>query len=129
MLRSAPAASLARSSFRSVPRSSRHPSRFVFANVDRQFYTRVQSFKRPLALALIPHSPISTALQRYASTDHIDKDREAKLGGAVIEQHPDMVSIDSTVRHVTHEEGVEEPEPDTDMLAGVKSDLVWATSV
>lgn len=92
--------------------------------------TRSLGAKRPSTLAIALHKPIATALQRYASThpgtafDHIDKKKEEKIAKSEIEADPDAVSIDSSVRHVFGEEGVEEREKETDMLAGVKQDLV-----
>lgn len=95
---------------------------------------RALGVKRPTALAVAAHKPTATALIRYASThpgnafDHIDKKREEKIAKTEIEPEPDAVSIDSSVRHVFSgeggEKGVEEGEKETDMLAGVKQDLV-----
>ena len=91
------------------------------------------SLRRPSRLAINPHKPISAALQRYATTvptgpgtpfDHIDKKHEQEVAKSPLEPHPDEVSVDSSVRHVFREEGVENKEDDIDMLAGVKSDLV-----
>lgn len=56
--------------------------------------------------------------------DHIDQKREEKLAKSEIDVDPKNVSSDSSVRHVFGEEGVEEEEDQTDMLAGVKQDLV-----
>lgn len=41
-----------------------------------------------------------------------------------IEPHPEEVTATSSVHQVFAEKGVEEPEKDEDMLAGVKADLV-----
>ena len=38
--------------------------------------------------------------------------------------HPSDVTATSSVHEVFHEKGVPEEEPDIDMLAGIKSDLV-----
>lgn len=84
-------------------------------------------------LSLAVHKPVTTALQRYASTtsvgpgtafDKIDKKAEMARAKDEIDPDPDAVSVDSTVRHVFGEEGVEDKEKDTDMLAGVKADFV-----
>lgn len=56
--------------------------------------------------------------------DHIDEKAEMARAKEEIDPDPDAVSIDSSVRHVFGEEGVEDQEKDTDMLAGVKADLV-----
>lgn len=45
-----------------------------------------------------------------------------------MEPHPEEVSSISTVHQVFAEKGVEEPEKDEDMLAGVKADLVSSSS-
>ena len=109
-------------------------TRATFTNVFRKPHPvsapRTISFKRPTNLAVTLHKPMNTAIQRYASThpgtpyDHIDKKAEKRIGKSEIEPDPEAVSTDSTVRHVFTEEGVEEREKDTDMLAGVKADLV-----
>lgn len=41
-----------------------------------------------------------------------------------LESHPEEVSTTSSVHQVFSEKGVKEEEPDEDMLAGIKSDLV-----
>ena len=41
-----------------------------------------------------------------------------------IEPHPEEVTAVSSIHQVFAEKGVEEPEKDEDMLAGVKADLV-----
>ncbi|KAL9119620.1 MAG: hypothetical protein Q9187_003826 [Circinaria calcarea] len=90
--------------------------------------TSVSCTRRVPPTALTPFKPVSRVLQRYASTtspyDHIDKRKEEGVAKMHIEPHPEAVSVDSTVRHVMREEGVEDQERDIDMLAGVKSDLV-----
>ena len=84
--------------------------------------------RAPSKLALSPFRPCSLALQRYASTvDPLSQRSEDKTGNTELEHHPEAVSTESSVRHVFHEEGVEEQEKDVDMLAGIKSDLVRTT--
>lgn len=86
--------------------------------------------KWPSTLAIAPRKPLAAALQRYASTspgtafDHIDQKRENKIAKTEIPADPEAVSTDSSVRQILSEKGVEEPETETDMLAGVKQDLV-----
>lgn len=41
-----------------------------------------------------------------------------------LKPHHEEVSTGSSVRHVTSEVGVEQPEQDIDMMAGIKSDFV-----
>jgi hypothetical protein len=86
-------------------------------------------------LALSIRRPASNALVRFASTvaanpyDKINAKAENKIGSKELEKNPEEVSVGSSVRHVLHEEGVEAPERDVDMLAGVKSDLVSHTNL
>lgn len=65
---------------------------------------------------------------RYASSikpvDKINPKEEKESGSAVIEAHPEAVSLDSSVRQVFKEKGKEEPEEEEEMLAGVYSDWV-----
>ncbi len=131
MLRSGAARSLRRSVFSSANgpvRATRSNATFITSS------SRASGLRRPANLSLTVHKPVTTALQRYASTipvgpgtpfDKIDKKAESKRANEPIDPDPDAVSIDSSVRHVFGEEGVEDKEKDTDMLAGVKADLVW----
>ena len=88
----------------------------------------VSCIRRVPPTALASFKPVSRVLQRCATTsppyDHIDKKKEEGIAKTAIEPHPEEVSVDSTVRHVMREEGVEDRERDVDMLAGVKADLV-----
>lgn len=82
-----------------------------------------------MTLALTPHKPLSTSLQRCATHsgtpfDHIDSKHEKQLGKEHMEAHPEEVSATSSVHEIFHEKGVEEGEKDVDMLAGIKEDLV-----
>ena len=81
-------------------------------------------------LLSVPHKHFSTSLQRFAAqSDHpydkIDKKHEEVLEHEKIKPHPDEVSATSSVHEVFHEQGVEEPEKEEDVLADLKSDLVW----
>ena len=64
--------------------------------------------------------PFSTSAVRQA----IDLKREAELAKEKLVAIPEQVSIESSVRHTTSEIGVEQPEPDVDMMAGIKGDFV-----
>ena len=84
-------------------------------------------------MALIPHKPFSTSIQRYSTHpgnpfDKIDKKHEHALEGEKLEVHPEEVSATSSVHQIFHEKGVEEEEKDEDMLAGVKADFVRTRS-
>ena len=90
----------------------------------------MQGLKRPASLALTAYRPISTSLQRYATTtaeppfEQVDRKHEKAVAKEELELHPEEVSSDSTVHQVFHEKGVPDEEKEEDMLAGVYSDLV-----
>ena len=128
----------ARSLSRCISRPTAFPVRNCFPKPAKitpsHSSARSASFSRRSTLALTSHKPITFSLQRYATTttgppfDHIDKKTEEEIAGEELEPRPEEVSTDSSVRHITREEGVEEQERDTDMLAGVKSDLVGCST-
>ena len=127
MIRSGPAASLSRSSLHYVSSSCRRAA----SNLARPHQLgpeipRILRPKRPVSLALTPHKPLSTSLQRYAASpfDKIDQKHEEAVENEHLQPHPEQVSATSSVHEVFHEKGVEEEEKDEDMLAGVKADLV-----
>lgn len=133
MLRSGAARSLGRSVFSSATPSTRPTRSNATVNTFIVSNTRASGLRRPVNRSLTVHKPVTTALQRYASTvpvgpgtafDKIDKKAEMARAKEEIDPDPDAVSIDSSVRHVFGEEGVEDQEKDTDMLAGVKADIV-----
>ena len=133
MLRSGAARSLSRSVSSSASPHIRTTRSNAAFNTFITSHSRSSGLKSPVNLSLTVHKPVTTALQRYASTipvgpgtpfDKIDKKGESEMAKAPIDPDPDAVSIDSSVRHVFSEEGVEDKEQDTDMLAGVKADLV-----
>lgn len=117
------ARSVTRSFLRPAPKATN-----AFVKLQLHSSARVGSLtSTPLALTL--HKPSILALCRCSSTtsgsqfDKVDTKAESKIAKSALEAHPDEVSTGSSVRHVMHEEGVEEAETDTDMLAGVRSDL------
>jgi hypothetical protein len=132
MIRSGHAASLARSSLRHVPSSTaRNQSSLARTYRSIQQASRGLNVQNSSPLALTLHKPFSTSLQRHAIQpaprdpfDKIDKKHEEAVQNQKLEPHPEEVSMDSSVHAIFHEKGVEEPEKDEDMLAGVKSDLV-----
>ncbi|PSK35870.1 Transmembrane protein 69 [Elsinoe australis] len=72
--------------------------------------------------------PLSMALTRFHSTtrvlqDKIDHEHERKFGQKKLSAHPEIVSSSSSVHPVFGEVAMKEKEDDTDMMAGVKSDL------
>ena len=128
MLRSCHASSLARSSLRSVTRSS---IRGHVNNATRDGLisplNRLVNHRSPVTTALSVYKPFSTSLLRLAQTyDKIDRKHEEELEHEKLVPHPEEVSPTSTVHEVFHEKGVEDPEKDEDMLAGMKSDWVGA---
>ncbi len=127
MIRSGGAASLSRASLRYVSSTSaRSTSNLAHTSTLRQQAPRFIGAQSRAPLALIPHKPFSTSLQRYATNpfDKIDKKHEEVVEHEKIEAHPEEVSINSSVHQVFAEKGVEEPEKEEDMLAGVKADIV-----
>lgn len=78
---------------------------------------------------MIVYKPFSTSLQKsYAAPEGSAWDKQSQEQKDVsmlkLEPHPEEVSNVSSVHQVFHEKGEEDPEPDIDMLAGVKSDIV-----
>lgn len=73
-------------------------------------------------LSLTVRKPLTTSLVRYQST--IDRAAEAEYGKRILQPEPETVSTGSSIRHVTGEVGVDTPEPDVDMMAGIKGDFV-----
>ena len=127
MIRSGGAASLGRASLRYVSSSSaRSTSNLAHTSTLRQQAPRFIGAQSRAPLALVPHKPFSTSLQRYATNpfDKIDKKHEEVVEHEKIEAHPEEVSVNSSVHQVFAEKGVEEPEKEEDMLAGVKADIV-----
>jgi len=132
MIRSGRSASLTRSSLRHVPSSTlRTTSSLARTNRSKQQAPRGLSLRRSSPLALTLHKPFSTSLQRYAAptglghpSDKIDKKHEKDVSHEKLEPHPEEVSVYSSTHQTFSEKGVEEPERDEDMLAGIKADLV-----
>ena len=131
MLRHEVAASLSRASLRSVSsNSARTTSNFAHASILRNQAPGFVGAQIRVPLALVPHKPFSTSLQRYATHpgnpfDKIDKKHEEVVEHQKIEPHPEEVSASSTLHQVFGEKGIEESEEkDEDMLAGVKADFV-----
>ncbi|KAI9846001.1 MAG: hypothetical protein M1837_004407 [Sclerophora amabilis] len=109
------------------PATFRHPAtaRVTFTGAQLTSTIRSLSSKRPQALAKAQHKPISTSLQRFATTvgspgHNIDKKHEAAIAQQKLQAEPEEVSTTSTTIPVL--EG-SPGEKETDMLAGVKADL------
>ena len=130
MIRSRPAASFTRSSLRYVSSpSSRTTSNLACSTTLRPITARPLNLKKPVSSALTLHKPLSTSLQRYATSpgnpdDNINKKHEEAAARQRLEPNPEEISATSSVHQIFEEKGVEEAEKDEDMLAGVKEDLV-----
>ena len=126
MLRSGHAASIARSSFRHVSfTTSRTTATLTRVRGLRPHISNKASFQKPSTLALTLRKPLSTSLQRCAGPyDSIDRKHEEAVEHEKLQPNPEEVSTTSSVHEIFHEKGVEQPERDEDMLAGVKSDWV-----
>lgn len=130
MLRSGGAASLSRASLRYVSTTgARTTSGLAHASSLHKQFPRLIGAQNRAPLALVPHKPFSTSLQRYSvhpgnPFDKIDKKHEEAVEQEKLEVHPDEVSESSSVHQIFHEKGVEDEQPDEDMLAGVYSDIV-----
>jgi hypothetical protein len=91
------------------------------------------SSKRPQAIHTHPLRPATISVLRFATgpskenpLDKIDKKAEEKLAGQTLEAHPDLVDGGSSVRHVfeASQSAKERGDGESDMLAGIKQDLV-----
>lgn len=125
-----------KTSFRTVPRTSLSVSSkaSLHNNVLRaSLRTSAKSLKvsRPLSLAL--RQPVRTALVRYQSGTAYQqpsfiktRDVEAEKKWAQIPLGPltAEVTTTSSVHPVSGEVGAADPEPDIDMMAGIRSDFV-----
>ena len=97
-----------------------------------KFNTRLSTLSRttrPMALA----KPLSMALTRYQTNrgamDNIDSKHEQQVGQEKLEAHPETVSATSSTHPIFGEVGTEEPEKDTDMMAGIRNDFVSRRSL
>lgn len=125
MLRSGRNCPLARS-VRSLTQSKRYSSLAVEIPL-KAAVLHTQSYRRLSSTKLTLQKPFSNSV-RYASfikpVDKINHKEEKESRSAVMEAHPETVSLDSSIRQVFKEKGKEEPEDEEPMLAGVYSDWV-----
>lgn len=124
MLRSGASRSLARSV---ANQASATRQNFASTSVKLQSFSqnRVLSYTSQRNLALALHKPALTSLRRYATNtkDGMDSKLEKQAAKEKLEPHPEAVSVGSSVRQVFHEEGVEDPKKEDDMMAGIKADV------
>lgn len=125
MLRSGCNGLLARS-VRSLTQSKRY-SAFAVEIPLRAAVLHTQSYRRYSCITLALQKPFNNPV-RYASSikpvDKINHKEEKESSSAVMEAHPETVSLDSSVRQVFKEKGKDESEDEEAMLAGVYSDWV-----
>ena len=109
---------------RSVPHCKLPIARLVWrdATFKARLTSQATSIKTSNRLSLAIRKPFATSIVRYQST--INKAAEEEYRKQTLQADPEAVSVESSVRHLTREEGVDNPEPDVDMMAGVKSDFV-----
>jgi hypothetical protein len=70
----------------------------------------------PKALARYAHTNITTVKQA--------REHEAVLGKQKIPAYPELVDSQSSMHPLNSELGTGEPEPEVDMMAGIRSDFV-----
>ena len=122
---------VSRSAFRALSSaSSTASSRTSFTASQFSSKLCTLSRERPMALA----KPLTMALARHQSQgppyDRVDASAEKKLAEKRLKGSPETVSSTSSTHALFAEVGVEEKqEKDTDMMAGVKSDLVGNSSI
>lgn len=125
MLQSGRNSSLARS-IRSLIQIKRISS-FAVEIPLRASVLHTQNYRRPSSLKLALRNPWGDSIRHASSIKPVDKinpKEEKKSGSAMMEVHPETVSLDSSVRQVFKEKDKEEPEVEEEMLAGVYSDWV-----
>jgi hypothetical protein len=87
------------------------------------------SFKRPQVHAVTLQKLNPTITFRQATTkqpvDKIDTKSEEKAGNEKLGVDKEHVNSMSSVHPVFGEVGTPNPEPDTDMAAGIRADFVW----
>lgn len=81
------------------------------------------------ARSLAVSKPLSLALTRFHSNtrvlqDKIDLKHEKDVAGQKLHAHPEYVSSTSSTHPVFGEVATKEQEKDTDMMAGIRSDMV-----
>ncbi|KAI4178787.1 MAG: hypothetical protein LQ348_005536 [Seirophora lacunosa] len=132
MLRSGPARSLARFTVRSTTSRASCKASTLVLPARKSPFVLVEGIKRPTSLALIAYRPLSTSLQRCATTtggppfvepDKKELQHEKTVAKEELEPHPEEVNSGSSVHQVFHEKGTPDEEKEEDMLAGVYSDL------
>lgn len=119
-----------RNSATRIARSITAPSARPFAQVPRaapahQWTTQFGSmaYKRPQTAQLARITPIRSTLSRRNLTED-QKKAEDRYAHEKLVPTPETVSTTSSIHPFLSEQGVETPQKDVDMMAGVKSDIV-----
>lgn len=79
--------------------------------------------KRPQISQLARITPVKATVPRRNVTNE-QKQAEERYAHEKLEPTPETVSTTSTIHPILSEHGAPNPEPDIDMMKGVKSDLV-----
>lgn len=124
-----PTATASRAFFRTLSASSQQSA--LNAALRQQSRSQLCTLsKRPTGVAI--GKPLAFQLMRAQASDSrgpmdtINKKEEKKIGSEILKPDPDGVSSDSTIHPVFGEAHSQESgERETDMMAGVKQDLVW----
>ena len=112
-----------------APSSSRITSGLASKVPSNNAQLRTLSARRPQPSITSSLRPVTSTSIRFATNkngppyDVVDKEAEKKIAETPIEPHPEQVSGGSSVRHV-FEKSQAPPEPEEDMLAGMKADIV-----
>jgi hypothetical protein len=84
-----------------------------------------QTTHRPQLVINTVRKPVSAFLVRHQTTQWtIDRKHEAEIGQQKLKPDPKDVTPTSSVHPVLHEAKASDPHGDTDMMAGIKGDLV-----
>ena len=118
---------------RSLPRPLTPLSRATLYNnvLKASLRTSSRPVKASPLLSLALHKPMQKSLVRYQTNNAYKYDikkAEETLGKDTLKAVPDLVSSESSTRHITGEVGAEDPEQDVDMMATIRSDFVRQTS-
>lgn len=125
MFRTTPVRSLVRSTL-SGPKASLTRSAVNNGLFKAQLSSAVRAHpsKHSKTLALACQRTPTTALIRYKSTSGAAPKDLPAIYYEKLKPDVEHTSMQSSVRHVSYEQGIDNEEPDVDMMAGVKQDMV-----
>lgn len=112
-----------RSALRTIAASSKQ--QFTQPIVSRSFAAQIYTAgaRRPQAVT-IGRQLALVRLQSSKQADTVNLKEEAKHAAEKLVPHPELVSTKSSVHGITQELGVESEPHETEMLGGIKQDLV-----